>query len=137
MSRKGSKPQKGPNRARMKFFCFPDRDTPNSWGQTKFTAKAGEISPYTTKRTIGPKIAPFPKPLFSDGNWKFGKCQSGDIIQAAELAKFQIQLTRGPKAMGLGIFGLKNGAMPKIHYATGTSRILLRAFADVLDPTVS
>ena len=37
--------------------------------------------------------------------------------------------------MDLGIFGPKNGAIPKIHYATPTSRILFRAFvAVVLQP---
>ena len=39
--------------------------------------------------------------------------------------------------MGIGIFGPKNGAMPKIHYATHISRILLGCFTAVGDSTVS
>ena len=39
--------------------------------------------------------------------------------------------------MGIGIVGPKNGAMPKIHYATPICRILLGSFAAVGDPTVS
>ena len=39
--------------------------------------------------------------------------------------------------MGSGIVGPKNGAMPKIRYATPLSRILLGSFAAVGDPTVS
>ena len=137
MTRKGSKPQKGPNRVRMKFSCFRGGDTPKSWAQTKFEAKSVEFSPFRTERTIGPKNAPCPKPLFSDRNWKFTRCQSRDIVQAAELAKFQIRPTACPKVMGLGIFGPKNGAMPKIHYATPTSRILLGSFVAVGAPTES
>ena len=88
-------------------------------------------------RTIGPKIAPIPKPLFWDGNWKFGRCQSGDILYIGELAKFQILATPGPKVIGLRIFGPKNGPVPKNHYATPLTRILLGAFVAVGDPTKS
>ena len=88
-------------------------------------------------RTIGPKIAPFPKPLFWDGNWKFGRCHSGDILYIGELAKFQILATPGPKGIGLRIFGPKNGPVPKNHYATPLTRILLGAFVAVGDPTKS
>ena len=39
-----------------------------------------------------PKLPhPPPKPLFSEGNWKFERWQSEDIKEAAELAKFQIR----------------------------------------------
>ena len=137
MPRKWSKPKKGPNRSRMEFSCFPVGDTPKSWAQIKFEAKPVKISPFRTDRTIGPKIAPPPKPLFSDGNWKFGRWQSADIKQAAELAKFQIRPTAGPIVTGLHTFGPKNGAMPKTHYATPISRILFGAFVPVGDPTKS
>ena len=118
----------------MKFSCFSVGDTPKSWAQTKFEAKPVEISPFRTKRTLGPKNAPCPKPIFSDRNWKFRRCQSRDIIQAAELAEFQIRSTSCPKVMGWGISGPKNGATPKIHYATPTSRILLGSFVAVGAP---
>ena len=62
--------------------------------------------------------------------WKFGRWQSADIKQAAELAKFQIRPTPGPIVTGLRTFGPKNGAMPKTHYATPISRILLGAVGD-------
>ena len=75
-----------------------------------------------------PKLPPPPKPLFSEGNWKFGRWQSADIKQAAELAKFQIRPTPGLIVTGLHTFGPKNGAMPKTHCATSISRILLGAF---------
>ena len=114
MPRKGSKPQKGgPNWVRMKLSYFPSGDTPKSWARTKFEAKLVESSPFRTEQTISPKNAPCPKPLFSDRNWKFGRCRSGDIIQAAKVAKFQIRPTSCPKVMGLGIFGPKNGQCPK------------------------
>ena len=113
MPRKGSKPQKGPNRTRIKFSCFIGGDIQKSWAQTKFEAKPVKISPFRTDRTIGPKIAPSPKPLFSGGNWKFGRCQSGDIIQAVELVKFKIRPTPGPKVMGIGILVPKMGQCPK------------------------
>ena len=128
--------QKSPNRIHMKFSCFPGGDTPKLWAQTIFEAKPVKISPFRNERTISPKNVP-PKPLFSDKNWKFGRCQSGDIIQAAEHAKFQIRTTSCLKVMGFGIFGPKIGAMPKIHYATPTSRILFRAFVAVWVPTQS
>ena len=92
------------------------------------------IAPFRTKRTVRPQNGPFPKPIFLDGNWK---CQSEDIFQAAKLAKFQIRLTPGSKVMGIGILGPKKGAVPKIHYATPITRILLWAFVAVGDPTVS
>ena len=84
-----------------------------------------------------PNLPPPPKPLFSEGNWKFGRWQSTDIKQAAELAKFQIRPTPGLIVTGLYTFGPKNGAMPKTHYATSISRILLGAFVPVGDPTKS
>ena len=121
----------------MKFSCFIGGDTQKSWAHTEFEAKPVSISPFRTDRTIGPKISLSPKPVFSVGNWKFGRCQSGDIIQAAELAKFKIRPTPGPKVMGIGIFAPKNGAMPEIHYATPISRILLVAMVAMGDPTVS
>ena len=76
-------PQKGSNRARMKFSCFSGGDTLKLWAQTKFEAKPVEIAPFRTKRTVGPQNGPYPKLLFSDGNWKFVRCQSGDIFQTA------------------------------------------------------
>ena len=121
----------------MKFSCLLGGDTQKSWAQTIFEAKPVEIYPFRTERTISPKNAPCPKPLFSDRNWKFGQCQSGDIIQAAELAKFQIRPTSCPKVIGLGIFGPKNRAMPQVHYATPTFRILFRTFVAVGAPTES
>ena len=136
MPRKGSKAQKGPNRVRIKFSCFSDI-LRNHWHRPNFEAKPVEISPFMTERTIGPKNAPCPKPLFSDRNWKFGRCQSRDIIQAAVLAKFQIRPTSCAKVIALGIFGPKNGAMPKIHHATPTSQILLGPFVAVGAPTES
>ena len=51
-----------------------------------------------------------------DGNLKFGRCQSGDILYIAKLAKFQIQVTPGSKVIGLRIFGPKNGPVPKNRY---------------------
>ena len=35
----GSKSEKGPNRSRMEFSCFPGGDTQKSWTQTKFEVK--------------------------------------------------------------------------------------------------
>ena len=70
----------------MKLSSFAGGDTPKSWAQTKFDAKPVKISQVRTNRTIGPKIAPFPKPLIWDGNWKCGRCQSGDILYIGELA---------------------------------------------------
>ena len=69
-----------------------------------------------TDRTIGPKIAPIPKPLFWDGNWKFGRCQSGDILYIARHAKFQVLVTPGPKVIGFRTFGPKKGPVPKNRY---------------------
>ena len=74
----------------MKFSSSPGGDTPKSWAQTKFEVKPADISQFRTDRAIGSKIAPLPKSLFWDGNWKFGRCQSGDILHIGELAKFQI-----------------------------------------------
>ena len=51
MPRKGSKPQKGPNRARIKFSCFLAGDTQKSWSQTKFEVKPVKISPFRTAQT--------------------------------------------------------------------------------------
>ena len=76
-------------------------------------------------------------PLFWDGNLKFGRCHSGDILYIGELAKFQIQATPGSKVTGLRTFGPKNGPVPKNHYATPLTRILLGAFVAVGDPTKS
>ena len=137
MTWKGSKAQKGPNRVRMKFSCFSGGYTSKSWAQTKFEAKPVEISPFMTERTIGHKNAPCPKSILSDRNWKFGRCQSRDIIQAAVLAKFQIRPISCAKVIGLGIFGPKNGVMPKIHHAKPTSLILLGFFVAVGAPTES
>ena len=99
--RKGSKLQKGPNRARMKFSCFLGGDTLKSREQTKFEAKPVEISPFRTEGTVGPQNGPYPKHLFSDGNLKFRRCQSGDIFQAAKFARFQIRPIPGSKVMGI------------------------------------
>ena len=75
--------------------------------------KGPKSGPNLTERTVGPKNGPCPKPLFSDGNWNFGRCQSGDIFQAAELPKYQIRPTPCPKVMGIGILGPKKGRRPK------------------------
>ena len=89
----------------MEFSSFPGGDTQKSWAQTKFEAKPVKISPFRTARIIGRKIAPPPKSLFPKGNWKFGRWQSADIKQAAELDKFQIRPTPGPIVTGLRTFG--------------------------------
>ena len=99
-------------------------DTLKSWAQTKFEAKPVEIAPFRTERTE-PKNGPYPKPLFSHGNWKFGRCQPGDIFQASKLAKFQIKPTPGSKVVGIGSLGPRKGTVHKIHYATPITRILL------------
>ena len=98
VSQNGSLPQKGPNWLQMELQMehLPSGDTLKSGVQTKFKAKPVEISPFRTERTIGPKNVPCPKPLFSDRKWNFGRCQSGDIIQAAEIALSQ--------SYGLGYF---------------------------------
>ena len=80
---------------------------------------------------------PYHKPLFSDGNWKFGRCQSGDIIQVAKLANFKIRPTPGSKVKRIGILGPTKGTVLKIHYATPITRNLFGAFVAVGEPIVS
>ena len=128
------KSPKGPKSGPYEIFLFFRW---RSWTQTKFEAKPVEIAPFRTDQTVEPKNGPYPKPLFSDGNWKFERCQSGDIFKAAKLAKFQIRPTPGSKVMGIGILGPKKGAVPKIHYFTPITGILLGDFVAVGDPTVS
>ena len=136
-------PEKGqtPKRAQigpiLNFPVFQVEILRNHGHRPNFKRNRFKFLHLETDRTIGPKIAPPPKPLFSEGNWKFGRWQSADIKQAAELAKFQIRPTPGLIVTGLHTFGPKNGAMPKTHYATSISRILLGAFVPVGDPTKS
>ena len=83
-----------------------------------------------------PKLPHFPNPYFGAEIGKFRRCQSGGILHIGELAKFQIFATPGSKVTGFRIFGPKNGPVPKNHYATPLTRILLGAFVAVGDPTI-
>ena len=138
MPRKGSKPEKGPNRSVWNFPVFQVEIPRNHGHRPNLKRNRFKFLHLAPTELSVPKIAPPPKPLFSEGNWKFGRWQSSDIKQAALLAKFQIRPTPGPIVItGLRTFGPKNGAMPKTHYATPISRILLGAFVPVGDPTKS
>ena len=125
------KTPKGPKSVPYEIFLFSRWRYPKIMGTGQIWSEPGLSFSIRTDRTIGPKIAPPPKPLFSEGNCKFGQLQSADIKQAAELAKFQIRPTPGPRVTWLRTFGPKNGAMPKTHYATPISRILLGTFVPV------
>ena len=83
-----------------------------------------------------PKLPLLPNPYFRA---EIGNSDdvSQEISSRQQVAKLKIRPTPGPKVMGIGIFGPKNGAMPKIHYATPISRILLECFTAVGDSTVS
>ena len=103
----------------MKFSCFSGGEIPSNHGHRRNLKRNRlKLLHLGPRELSGPKMALIPNPLFSDGNWKFGRCQSEDIFQAAKLAKFQIRPTPASKVMGIGILGPKKGAVPKIHYAS-------------------
>ena len=65
------KTRKGPKSVPYVIFLSSRWRYPEIMGTDQIWSETGLNSPFRTDRTIGPKIVPPPKPLFSEGNWKF------------------------------------------------------------------
>ena len=90
-----------------------------------------------TDRTIGPKIAPSRKPLFLGRKLEIWTMPVRRYHPGSRACQVSNPTDTWSQSYRHLYFGPKNGAMPKIHYATPISRILLGTFAAVGDPTVS
>ena len=62
--RKGSKPEKGPNRSHIEFSCFPGGDTPKSWHRPNFKRNRFKFLHLELTELSVPKLPHLPNPIF-------------------------------------------------------------------------
>ena len=137
MPRKGSKPEKGPNRSHIEFSCFPGGDTQKSWHRPNFKRNRFKFLHLELPELSVPKLPHLPNPYFRReiGNSDDGSPQISSRQQS--LPNFKSDQHQVSLLQGSILLVPKMGQCPKTHYATSISRILLGAFVPVGDPTKS